>query len=449
MMTPELLAKYDQPVPRYTSYPTAPHFHAGIDAAAYGAWLEALDPAQPLSLYFHVPFCDSLCWFCGCHTRVVNRYEPVATYFELLKQEIALVAERLGTGRTVSHMHFGGGSPTMLIPDDIRRLGDFVWGLFDKTPDAEVAVEIDPRGLSYETVRAFASIGVNRASIGVQDVNREVQEAVNRIQPLSSTAEAMAALRAEGVDRINIDLMYGLPFQTVSRVLHTVECILPLRPDRLAVFGYAHVPHMKPHMNLIPGHSLPGRDERFRQQQAISELLVGAGHVRIGLDHFAKDSDPLVAALHEGRLHRNFQGYTVDPAEVLIGFGASAIGALPQGYIQNVTAMPEYRKAIGEGRLPVARGIGLTAEDRLRRAIIEQIMCHLRVDLAAMQRAAGLSLDLSGERMALHALAADGLVRIEGDVLTVPEEARPLLRSVACVFDAYLATGKAKHSRAV
>ncbi len=448
MITPDLLAKYDQPVPRYTSYPTAPHFHAGIDAAAYGRWLEALDPALPLSLYFHIPFCDSLCWFCGCNTRVVNRYEPVSTYFELLKREIALVAEKLGR-RTVSHMHFGGGSPTMLSPDDIRRLGDFVWGLFDRTPDAEIAVEIDPRGLQYETVRAFAEIGVNRASIGVQDVNRQVQEAVNRIQPLSSTAEAMAALRAEGVDRINIDLMYGLPFQTVSRVLHTVECILPLRPDRLAVFGYAHVPHMKPHMNLIPGHALPGRDERFRQQQAIAGRLVEAGYARIGLDHFAKDSDPLVPALREGRLHRNFQGYTVDPAEVLIGFGASAIGALPQGYIQNVTAMPEYRKAIGEGRLPVARGIELTPEDRLRRAIIEQIMCHMKVDLTAMQQAAGLALDLDAEHTALAALAGDGLVKLDGDILTVPEEARPLMRSIACMFDAYLATGKAKHSRAV
>lgn len=448
MTTPDLLAKYDQPVPRYTSYPTAPHFHAGIDAAAYGRWLEALDPALPLSLYFHIPFCDSLCWFCGCNTRVVNRYEPVSTYFELLKREIALVAEKLGR-RTVSHMHFGGGSPTMLSPDDIRRLGDFVWGLFDRTPDAEIAVEIDPRGLQYETVRAFAEIGVNRASIGVQDVNRQVQEAVNRIQPLSSTAEAMAALRAEGVDRINIDLMYGLPFQTVSRVLHTVECILPLRPDRLAVFGYAHVPHMKPHMNLIPGHALPGRDERFRQQQAIAGRLVEAGYARIGLDHFAKDSDPLVPALREGRLHRNFQGYTVDPAEVLIGFGASAIGALPQGYIQNVTAMPDYRKAIGEGRLPVARGVELTPEDRLRRALIEQIMCHMNVDLAAMQQAAGLTLDLEAEHTALAALADDGLVRLDWPRVTVPEEARPLMRTVAAIFDTYLATGKAKHSRAV
>jgi oxygen-independent coproporphyrinogen-3 oxidase len=448
MMTPDLLAKYDQPVPRYTSYPTAPHFHAGIDAAAYGSWLEGLDPAQPLSLYFHIPFCDTLCWFCGCHTRIVNRYEPVASYFELLKREIALVAEKLGR-RTVSHMHFGGGSPTMLSPDDIRRLGDFVWGLFDRTPDAEIAVEIDPRGLAYETVRAFAEIGVNRASIGVQDVNREVQEAVNRIQPLSSTAEAMAALRAEGVERINIDLMYGLPFQTVSRVLHTVECILPLRPDRLAVFGYAHVPHMKPHMKLIPDETLPGRDERFLQQQAISGRLIEAGYARIGLDHFAKNSDPLVPALREGQLHRNFQGYTVDPAEVLIGFGASAIGALPQGYIQNVTAMPDYRKAIGEGRLPVARGIELTPEDRLRRAIIEQIMCHMRVDLAAMQQAAGLTLDLDAEHTALTALADDGLVRLDWPRVTVPEEARPLMRTVAAIFDTYLATGKAKHSRAV
>ena len=448
MMTPDLLAKYDQPVPRYTSYPTAPHFHAGIDAAAYGSWLESLDPALPLSLYFHIPFCDSLCWFCGCHTRVVNRYEPVASYFELLKREIALVAEKLGR-RTVNHMHFGGGSPTMLSPDDIRRLGDFVWGLFDRTPDAEIAVEIDPRGLACETVRAFASIGVNRASIGVQDVNREVQEAVNRIQPLSSTAEAMAALRAEGVDRINIDLMYGLPFQTVSRVLHTVECILPLWPDRLAVFGYAHVPHMKSHMNLIPSHALPGRDERFRQQQAISDRLIEAGYARIGLDHFAKGSDPLVAALREGRLHRNFQGYTVDPAEVLIGFGASAIGAMPQGYIQNVTAMPDYRKAIGEGRLPVARGVELTPEDRLRRAIIEQIMCHMTVDLAAMQQAAGLSLDLEAEHTALAALVDDGLVRLDWPRVTVPEEARPLMRTVAAIFDIYLATGKARHSRAV
>ncbi|MBU0725418.1 MAG: oxygen-independent coproporphyrinogen III oxidase [Alphaproteobacteria bacterium] len=448
MMTTIPIAKYDSAVPRYTSYPTAPHFHAGVDRHVYEWWLAELDPAQPLSLYLHIPFCDSLCWFCGCNTKVVNRYSPLAGYLDLLKAEMKLVAGILGR-RSVSHVHFGGGTPSMLSPADIRGLGDLMWSLFDRAPGTEIAVEIDPRSLSFEAVRAFADIGVNRASIGVQDMNREVQEAVNRVQPLAVTAEAMAALRSVGVERINIDLMYGLPYQNVDRVLHTVECLLPLSPDRLAVFGYAHVPHMKPHQKLLPEAALPGRDARFAQQAAIADRLGEAGYRRIGLDHFARPQDPLVTALDAGRLRRNFQGYTVDPAVALIPLGASAIGALPQGYVQNAAAVPEYSKAIQEGRLPIVRGVAVTPDDRLRRAIIEQIMCNLHVDVGALEAEAGLYPDFSRERLALAALEADGLVEVKWPVIIVPESARFLLRSVAAVFDAYLASGVARHSRAV
>ena len=309
-MDPELLAKYDRPVPRYTSYPTAPHFHAGIGPAACRDWLAEVPAGLPLSIYLHVPFCQELCWYCGCHTTIARRYRSIAEYLELLLGELELVANALGGRRPVAHVHLGGGTPTMLSPDDLRRLGERLRERFAITADAEVAVEIDPRPLAPATVEALAAIGVTRASLGLQDVNPEVQRAINRWQPFEVTKRAVSWLREAGIRGINLDLIYGLPHQTVGRVLRSVEA------------------------------ALPGPMERAAQLEVAAARLRGAGYVAIGLDHFALPDDSLALALREGRLRRNFQGYTTDTAPVLIGLGASAIGSLPQGYVQERRVAP-------------------------------------------------------------------------------------------------------------
>ena len=442
-MNPELLAKYDRPVPRYTSYPTAPQFHAGIGPAACRDWLAEVPAGLPVSIYMHVPFCQELCWYCGCHTTVARRYRPIAEYLELLLDELELVADTLGGPRPVAHVHLGGGTPTMLAPDDLRRLGERLRERFAITADAEVAVEIDPRPLAPETVGALAAIGVTRASLGLQDVNPEVQRAINRWQPFEVTERAVDWLREAGIRGINLDLIYGLPHQTVARVLRSVEAALSLRPDRVALFGYAHVPWMKRHQRLIDEAALPGPTERAAQLEAAAARLGEAGYVAIGLDHFALPEDSLAHALREGRLRRNFQGYTTDGAPVLIGLGASAIGSLPHGYVQNAVSLPAYRDMIRAGSLATVRGVALSAEDRRRRAIIERLMCAFAVDLN------GSAELFADELEALEPLAADGLVSIEDGVVRVEPQGRPLVRTVCAVFDAYLARGVARHSRAV
>jgi oxygen-independent coproporphyrinogen-3 oxidase len=442
-MNPELLAKYDRPVPRYTSYPTAPHFHAAIGPTACRDWLAEVPAGLPVSIYLHVPFCQELCWYCGCHTTVARRYQPIGEYLELLLRELELVADALGGRRPVAHVHLGGGTPTMLSPDDLRKLGERLRERFAITVDAEVAVEIDPRSLVPQTVEALAAIGVTRASLGLQDVNPEVQRAINRWQPFEVTTRAVSWLREAGIRGINFDLIYGLPNQTVGRVLRSVQSALSLRPDRVALFGYAHVPWMKRHQQLIDEATLPGPMERAAQLEAAAARLSGAGYVAIGLDHFALPEDSLSLALREGWLRRNFQGYTTDTAQVLIGLGASAIGSLPQGYVQNAAVLPAYRDAIRAGRLATVRGAALSAEDRLRRAVIERLMCDFAVDLN------GSAELFADEFEALEPLAADGLVSIEDRVVRVEPPGRPLVRTVCALFDAYLARGVARHSRAV
>jgi oxygen-independent coproporphyrinogen-3 oxidase len=446
MQTPAEL--YSARVPRYTSYPTAPHFHDGVGGEAYRGWLETLPENAPLSLYVHVPFCDTLCWFCGCHTTVVNRYEPVANYFEVLLREIEAVAAHVARGHHVTHIHWGGGSPTMLKPADILRLRAALDSHFAIAPDAEFAVEIDPRGLSDETVAALAQAGVTRASIGVQDCHESVQRAINRVQPFAETREAVERLRAAGINRLNIDLVYGLPHQTRQRLAETVELMLTLAPQRFAVFGYAHVPHFKKHMRLIDERALAGAEERLAQFDMTHDLLCAAGFEAIGLDHFARPDDSLALAQRTGRLARNFQGYTDDDASALIGLGASSIGALPQGYVQNAPEVPHYREAILAGKLPIARGKELSDEDRLRRAIIERLMCDLCVDLDEAAAPFGKSAaDFKAECAALAPLLEAGFVERQAGRISV--RSRAAVRLAASAFDTYLAKAGAVHAVAV
>jgi oxygen-independent coproporphyrinogen-3 oxidase len=432
-------------VPRYTSYPTAPHFHAGIGQNELRQWLAGLPKGLPLSLYVHIPFCDTLCWFCGCHTTVVNRYSPVSSYLNHLFTEIANIGPLL-KGHPVTHLHWGGGSPTMLSPDDVRSLKGTLERNFEFAADAEFAVEIDPRGLKDELIATLGECGLTRASIGVQDFDDRVQKAINRIQPYDETKRVVDALRAAGVSSLNIDLIYGLPHQTRENVARTIELSLSLKPQRFAVFGYAHVPHFKKHMQLIKTEALPDAAERFAQFELAHSLISAAGYAAIGLDHFALPGDSLAVAAKNGTLARNFQGYTSDDAPALIGLGASSISALPQGYIQNKPEVPEWRAAIEAGELPVARGIALSEDDKLRRAIIEKLMCFLSVDLAAFGKRCE---DFPREMDALAPLLAEGYVVREGTVLRVPASARAAVRLVASVFDTYLAKSTAVHAVAV
>ena len=445
-----LVAKYDGRVPRYTSYPTAPHFHAGVGAEAYLGWLGEVPADAGLSLYLHIPFCDSLCWFCGCHTKVVRRYHPLELYLEALMREIDVVAEALQGRGTVHHCQWGGGTPTMLGAEDLERLARHLKRRFAFSPEAEFAVEIDPREMTPDRAAALARGGVNRASLGVQDVTPETQRAINRWQPVEVTRQVVDWLRQAGITALNIDLMYGLPLQTTARVVATVEATLALEPRRIALFGYAHVPWIKRHQRLIDEAQLPGAEERLEQLTAAGQRLEQAGYVAIGLDHFAQADDTLALALGKGRLHRNFQGYTTDSATTLLGFGASAIGDLPQGYVQNEVDIKAYREAARGGALPVVRGIEVSDEDRLRRAVIERLMCEMRVDLEAVCATFGQRPERFARELArLEAMARDGIVVIEAYRVEVPAHARPLLRTVCAVFDQYLEASETRHARAV
>jgi oxygen-independent coproporphyrinogen-3 oxidase len=437
-------------VPRYTSYPTAPHFHPGVTGETFRGWLSDLPEGMPVSLYLHVPFCDTLCWFCGCHTKIVNTYSPLASYLDYLSTEIARIAEILGPGHPVTHIHWGGGSPTMLSPEDVLKVTGWLRERFEVAETCEFAIEIDPRGLTDETIAALAKAGVNRASIGVQDCDDQVQKAINRIQPFECTESAVTRLRAAGITALNIDLIYGLPYQTNEKLARTIEQVLTLEPDRLAVFGYAHVPHFKKHQNLIPTEALPGPEMRAEQFDEAHAQLSASGYTAIGLDHFAKPADALAIAQENGTLARNFQGYTTDSAPALIGLGASSISALPQGYVQNLPEVPAWRQALEAGGLPVARGIALSNDDRVRRAIIEKLMCNFEVDLDAVAAPFGMSAaDFADEIAMLAPLADQGLVQQDGSVLRVPPEARVAVRLVCAKFDNWLSQGNAVHAAAV
>lgn len=446
----QAIAKYlTERIPRYTSYPTAPLFNAHVDADVYASWLRELPAEARLSLYLHVPFCRTLCWYCGCHTAITRHREPIELYARVLEQEIAMVGDLAG-GRHAAHVHFGGGTPATLGPELFRKVMAALRARFDFEPGAEVAIEIDPRRLDAEMANALAQGGVTRASLGVQSFDPEVQKAVNRIQSQDVTRVCVERLRAAGIQAINIDLLYGLPYETAESCKTTLEGVLSMNPSRFAVFGYAHVPSMMKHQQVLKTEWLPDAAERLRQETTIGETLVKAGYMRIGLDHYAKPSDPMAQAWMDGKLRRNFQGYTDDPADALIGMGVSSIGQLPQGYVQNTADLKLWRDTIESGKLAIYRGRAFVGQDLLRAAIIERLMCDLRVDLPAELERFGLPSDtLGAEIEALKPLEIDGLVRVERGMVTVPENMRNLVRKVASVFDSYLDPAAGRHAVAV
>ena len=448
---PDILARFEsQRAPRYTSYPTAPHFTHAIDDAEYQTLLSGLSPDSSLSLYLHVPFCQTMCWYCGCHTRIVASYSPIEAYLQALEAEIRMVAAALPQRMMVRHIHWGGGTPTIMAPAAFRKLMSTLRDCFEVTDDAEIAVEIDPRRITEDMIRTLGESGVTRASLGVQSFDPVVQKAINRIQSYDQTARATDMLRGVGIEAVNFDLIYGLPYQTVTSCEDTIEQALDLAPDQLSVFGYAHVPWMKKHQRLIDGSALPSPKQRLEQFAAISDRLVDAEYRRIGLDHFARPEDRLARCLDAGTLRRNFQGYTSDPCSALLGFGASAIGTLPGAYVQNTTQVGEYRRRVEQGSFAIARGRRLTPEDQLRRDVIERIMCDFRVDLDAIATNHGLRAGHFTDELArLSALERDGIVRIDDAVVSLEEAYWPLARTVAANFDAYLQPEEQRHAAAI
>jgi oxygen-independent coproporphyrinogen-3 oxidase len=445
-MTPELIKKFAAPVPRYTSYPTAPHFTPTVDAATYGTWLGALDSAAPVSVYLHVPFCDTLCWYCGCSTKMIARYDPVREYVGVVLAEIALLRKHLPARLIARHVHWGGGSPNTLEAGDIRRVGGALREAFELARDGEFAVEIDPRQLASSQVKALAEIGVNRISLGVQDFDPRVQAAINRDQSYDTTRRAVRIFREHGIGSVNIDLVYGLPYQTADSVRETMRQVLELGPDRIALFGYAHLPTRFAHQRLIPDEALPGPQERYVQSSTLADMLIEAGYARIGLDHFARRSDSLA----QKEIHRNFQGYTTDGAETLIGIGASAIGKLPQGYIQNAVATGDHARRIRAGALATARGIALSTDDRVRGLAIERLMCDLKFPGHELERRFGPAAQpVLEEATALVEADDDGLVAAADGGFIVTERGRPFIRTICSRFDTYLGAGQARHSAGV
>ena len=449
-MRSDFVSRYgDERLPRYTSYPTAPHFSGSVDPSTYAKWLMEIPRQATASLYLHVPFCRAMCWYCGCNTTVARANEGIAAYALAVRREIELVSRQLPHRMRANHVHFGGGTPTILQPETFADLITLLRRAFLVGADSEIAVEIDPRTLDPSMVSALADSGVNRASIGVQTFDPLVQGAINRIQTFAETSEATEALRRVGIDKINFDLIYGLPHQTVASCVETVLRCIELRPERFAIFGYAHVPAFKAHQRRIDEAALPDGADRYRQFEAMAATLVDMGYRRIGLDHFCLPDDTMSRAQSGGEVRRNFQGYTTDKADVLLGFGPSAIGRLDQGYVQNEVGTRAYAKKLADGALATVRGHALTDDDRLRGEIIERVMCDLGADIEQICAQYGQPSDRVLASPRLKELIATGVATLDGARLTVANDARFLVRSVAAAFDAHLDDSGSLHSRAV
>jgi oxygen-independent coproporphyrinogen-3 oxidase len=447
-MDTTIVAAYDRPVPRYTSYPTANHFTPAVGPAEHAAWLGALG-RRSTALYVHVPFCRRLCWYCACHTVAMRHEGTLASYAGALEAELDLVT-RSAADLVVGSIQWGGGTPSQLGASRLLSVGRRIAALFDRDTGAEVSMEVDPRFCDEALVEAMAALGVNRASLGVQDFDLGVQRAINRLQSAELTAAALARLRHAGIRQCNIDLVYGLPGQTLETLQHTVEQAIALGPDRFAVFAYAHVPWMKPRQRLIDTAMLPDAILRSAMAELLADRLAAAGYVKIGLDHYARPNDRLARATRSGELRRNFQGYVADRQPWVVGIGASAISCLPQGFSQNVADAGGYMAALGEGRFATGRGIVLSADDRLRGGIIGRLMCDYAADLSGFCQALGVAPEtLLQSHPALAALSDDGLVVLDGARLQVTERGRPLVRSVCSAFDRYYTGAEGRHARGI
>ena len=443
--TARLLAHYDQPGPRYTSYPTAVEFHEGFGERDYRERLAAADARadQPLSLYAHLPFCEERCLYCGCNIVVTKHRDVAARYLESILLELELLARHLPHRRTLAQMHWGGGTPTYYAVADLERFFTSIAERFQFTQNAEIGIEVDPRVTSAEQVRVLRSLGFNRLSMGVQDFDPRVQEAVRRVQSFELTAELIRVAREQGFRSTNVDLIYGLPYQTPEGFERTLEQVLELRPERVAVYSFAFVPWIKPHMNHIPADALPAPATKLALLALAIDAFTDAGYRMIGMDHFALPDDDLAGAMDDGTLHRNFMGYTVQAAPDLVALGISGIGEVGGAFAQNTKKLPEYAAALGVGRFPIARGYALDADDVVRRHIIMRLMCDARLDVRDVERRFGISFadtfateldELAGR----GPYRTDGLLAITPEAIELTDLGRTFVRNVCMVFDRHL-----------
>ncbi|MDF1669558.1 MAG: oxygen-independent coproporphyrinogen III oxidase [Roseovarius sp.] len=442
------LGLFDAKVPRYTSYPTSPHFGKTVGENTFINWIKAVPEGAKISLYVHVPFCRHLCWFCACRTQGTQKMAPVAAYLKVLKSELALLSQHLPKGITLSRLHWGGGTPTLLDSEMIEELADAIKAVAPFSGTTEFSVEIDPNELDANRLKALVRAGMTRASIGVQDFDPDIQKTIGRIQPYDLTRQVVDDIRAAGIQSLNADILFGLPHQTPERISDSVQKLLSLSPDRVALYGYAHVPWMAKRQQLIPSDTLPTPQDRLALFETARQLFQWDGYRDVGIDHFARPEDGLAQAQSTGKLRRNFQGYTDDQADVLIGMGASSISKFPQGYAQNAPATGAHTAAIRAGQFSTTRGHVFSGQDTLRARMIEALMCDFFVKTTELHHTFGVPLAELNEILSATDQAFPGLLHLSDEGLYVPPEARPLTRMIARSFDAYdLST--AGHSSAI
>jgi oxygen-independent coproporphyrinogen-3 oxidase len=447
-----VLKKFNQQGPRYTSYPTAPMFSPEFTSTDFTR--EVLDTnteldSQPVSLYFHFPYCEKLCYFCGCNMMVTHDRRAISTYNEYLKKEIDLIVPMISGNRKATQMHWGGGTPSYLYPDEIREVGSYIKERFDFDEDLEASVEIDPRNLTREHMEAFREIGFNRTSFGVQDFNLQVQEAINRVQSEEITRQTVDWARELGFRSINLDLIYGLPYQTPESFETTVDKVIDISPNRLAVFNYAHVPWLKKHQNVIPSEAVPSPDERLAILGMTIEKLIAAGYVYIGMDHFAKPEDDLAIAQRTNTLYRNFQGYSTKAGADVYAFGVSAISQFQNIYAQNLKNLKDYYNRIDAGEAATGVGYRMTADDHIRKETIMQLMCNLEIDKRRVEKMFAIDFDpyFRGDLAKLDVFVSEGLLEVNNEVIRVIGSGILIIRNIAMCFDAYL--GKMMRERPV
>jgi len=440
---PQLIRRFDVSGPRYTSYPTADRFIEAFDAAAFRTWLGKRTIGgigRSLSLYFHIPFCNTICYYCACNKIITKDHGRSAKYLRYLGKEMALQTAALDGPRDVIQLHWGGGTPSFLSHDEMRRLMDLTRQHFRLLEDGEYSIEVDPRKVDRETVRLLAELGFNRMSVGVQDVDPRVQQAVNRIQTLDETRVVIDAAREFGFKGISVDLIYGLPRQSVISFSHTLDEVVKLSPDRLSIYNYAHLPNLAKPQRRISEAELPSPDAKLQIVQLTIDRLADAGFVFIGMDHFARPDDELAVAQRQGRLHRNFQGYSTYAEADMLAFGVSAISKVGPTYCQNHRTLDEYYDAIDQNELPVMRGLELTADDLLRRSIIQALMCHFEISIESIEIAHLIDFRsyFAPEMESLAQMEQAGLLSIEDQWITVQPRGRILVRIIAMAFDKYL-----------
>jgi oxygen-independent coproporphyrinogen-3 oxidase len=456
VIDPVLIRKYDVSGPRYTSYPTADRFVEAFGSAEWAQWVAKRNIGgikQPLSIYAHVPFCDTVCYYCACNKVVTRDHGRSAKYIKYLLQEVARVGELLGDERRICQLHWGGGTPTFLSRDEMGTLMNALRAQFEFQPECECSIEVDPRQAEPGRMAFLAALGFNRVSVGVQDFDPEVQKAVRRVQAEATTRRVIDEARASGFRSVNLDLIYGLPKQTLDTFNVTLDKTLALDPDRIALYSYAHLPEAFKPQRRIQAADLPSAEAKLQILTLAIGRLARAGYLYIGMDHFAKPDDELAVAQRQGRLQRNFQGYSTHPESDLLGFGVSAIGRVGPTYYQNLRSLDEYYRALDDGRVPVWRGIELTQDDLLRRAIIQALTCHFRVSIESMEIAYLVDFRryFAAELAALKPFADDGLVELGSDWITVTPKGRLLVRAVCMVFDRYLQASRerARYSKVI